>query len=75
MGILLFLNRDKICQNFSKRMYFCITFFNHEESSFELKVKTKNSLQLFYLIAVRESDMSDALLRSRLKCPIEPAFF
>ena len=27
------------------------------------------------IIAVWESDMSAAFLRSRLKCPIEPAFF
>ena len=52
-----------------------ITLFNHGESSVELKVKTKYSLQLFYLIAAWESDMSDTFLRSRLKCPIEPAFF
>ena len=57
------------------KAYVCITLFNNGESSVELKVNTKNTLQLFYLIAVWESDMSDTFLRSRLKCPIEQAFF
>ena len=56
-------------------VYVCITLFNHRESSVDLKVKTEKSLQLFYLIAVWESDMLDTFLRTRLKCPIEPAVF
>ena len=33
-----------------------------------------DSLQLFYMIAVWESDMSDTFFIPRLNCPMEPAF-
>ena len=52
-AITIFANKVK------QLLYVCITLFNHGESSVELQVKTKTSLQLFYLIAVWESDMSE----------------